>query len=1180
MGAFYRTQSNNSALYLPEMHACYRTYYSYNPNAVLQDKDGERGFRARWASDFEQISKLLMEPPLAYINEVNFLGGIDEDFAYTRLDNTYYSRQPLSAELQQRYVDELPEAIFELQIHSMDYFSWRNEFEVHGRTRDDKSVHMVVQVPEHQFYVWGHELASSDIGHLNSMVSALLEEKAASEGRIDQAVWARLELVDKRNYMGYHPTKKPYIRVTHSHSTHKYRIKEMFEEMWSKPKFYESFYKPVFSFLLDRNAYTFGWMITSTGASMAISEERRSHCDIEFTVNYTDVFGMSPATGEAGDPRYEALASYRIVSLDAEMLNPDEAGFPIADQNPIVSICSYSQRYNQGNVKLEVTRDPKDDTRVRQTGRSNYDDAMAFCVASVDAIDSTRFDEIALPNPPKANAGVPVFRRGIGRKTGKYKKDYITLIRRWNDFIARFAEWERYVGSKRSSVVFYNQELIVAIHALRQRPDGLSGDVWEKEQCLEWEHTVGYIVQHYDARYTGDIGQLSTLASNDPEEAHWMQMAAEAQAEAQSTLETEEDRLAFHGEIEHNWSLFHCRKKVFCYESEAAMIRGFRDYIVEYDPDVLTGYNVENFDLSFIIRRIELLDIRDETTGKLLSLGRVKSREDSVATKTATTRAHGERNFSEVRIAGRDVLDMLNVFNNDVYGKMGSYTLANVAEVKLGDTKHDVPHSAIPSLFRNNRERLNDYCLKDGELVLMLMNKLSTVNFLIAYAQLVGTITVGRLNVEGMQAKVFSGVARFMRKEGLDKIYPDVNYYSAGHAPCGLEDDGSYTGAWVFEPKCGLIVKLVWVVDFSGMYPNIMRDKNVGHDVMGVKAMWDKLGIDCTNPDICYRTKKEYLNPKTGAQEYYYILIPRRFFANEFEANNLTLDDCYASKKKALNPITELEEHFYTPKIDISTICGSLTEGIDGRDVVKKKMGQYSPWEEMYKVFDAQQQVYKIRNNSTYGACGVSKGKLAAKAASETVTLEGRDMVMNLATDLKREYGVEITGGKNIPSRQPANCSQVTQTRCLQFFPTSQSSTRCTRSLSIPRLANVPASQTKSRALSTTACRRTPAWNWRSATGPRFTWPRNAQCTFSICTSLTRSNDAGSSTVSVPWSPKAWKHSAVIAALLHRRQSTVLANVCSALRRVEMWNVPSARLRHSPRKKSPSSTRKASSSTR
>jgi len=37
------------------------------------------------------------------------------------------------------------------------------------------------------------------------------------------------------------------------------------------------------------------------------------------------------------------------------------------------------------------------------------------------------------------------------------------------------------------------------------------------------------------------------------------------------------------------------------------MLRGWRDFVRDVDPDIITGYNIVNFDLPYIIERAEFL---------------------------------------------------------------------------------------------------------------------------------------------------------------------------------------------------------------------------------------------------------------------------------------------------------------------------------------------------------------------------------------------------------------------------------------------------------------------------------------------------------------------------------------------------------------------------------------------
>ena len=47
--------------------------------------------------------------------------------------------------------------------------------------------------------------------------------------------------------------------------------------------------------------------------------------------------------------------------------------------------------------------------------------------------------------------------------------------------------------------------------------------------------------------------------------------------------------------------------KVLSYDKEEEMLRAWRDFLKEVDPDIITGYNIVNFDLPYIIERAEHL---------------------------------------------------------------------------------------------------------------------------------------------------------------------------------------------------------------------------------------------------------------------------------------------------------------------------------------------------------------------------------------------------------------------------------------------------------------------------------------------------------------------------------------------------------------------------------------------
>jgi DNA polymerase delta subunit 1 len=63
------------------------------------------------------------------------------------------------------------------------------------------------------------------------------------------------------------------------------------------------------------------------------------------------------------------------------------------------------------------------------------------------------------------------------------------------------------------------------------------------------------------------------------------------------------------------------------FKKEEDMLKDWRDFILKVDPDIITGYNIVNFDIPYIIERAEALKInRYPTFSKLKNkLSTIKS---------------------------------------------------------------------------------------------------------------------------------------------------------------------------------------------------------------------------------------------------------------------------------------------------------------------------------------------------------------------------------------------------------------------------------------------------------------------------------------------------------------------------------------------------------------------------
>lgn len=259
---------------------------------------------------------------------------------------------------------------------------------------------------------------------------------------------------------------------------------------------------------------------------------------------------------------------------------------------------------------------------------------------------------------------------------------------------------------------------------------------------------------------------------------------------------------------------------VLSYETEEELLAAFQLFVVGTDPDILTGYNIVNFDIPYLIDRAAQLKVKT-----FPYLGRQKAVASKVAESRFSSKAYGTRTSKITNINGRVTLDGMIVAQRDY--KLRSYTLNSVSFHFLQESKEDVHHSMITTLQNDSddtRRRLAVYCLKDALLPQRLMDKLMFLINYIEQARVCG-VPIGYLLSRGQQIKVFSQLLRKALQRGY--LIP----YNKSE-----QTDEKYTGATVIEPDRGYYDKPITTLDFSSLYPSIMMAHNLCYSTLGATA--------------------------------------------------------------------------------------------------------------------------------------------------------------------------------------------------------------------------------------------------------------------------------------------------------------------------------------------------------
>ena len=399
--------------------------------------------------------------------------------------------------------------------------------------------------------------------------------------------------------------------------------------------------------------------------------------------------------------------------------------------------------------------------------------------------------------------------------------------------------------------------------------------------------------------------------------------------------------------------------------NEIELITKFVEIIREEKPHILTGYNIFNFDIPYIIDRSKFKYLEDE----IFKINFHKTILSEEVCKSWSSSALRNQVFRYFTSEGIILVDLLPIIRKDY--KLSSYSLKNVSTQFIGDTKDPITHIDIHNTYKKYLKDSNDpkalkflkiigdYCIKDSELVMKIINKL---NIIFSYIEMSKIVNVGILDliVRGQQNKILNQVYEYCVNNNF--VLETNNIY--------FSEDGNYEGARVLEPVPGLYKDVV-SFDYCSLYPSL---------IMAYNLDFSTYLFDTTNIPKEYYQTFEY-EEHVGCEHDPNIIrkneLMEYFIQNKKNNENLHLweERTELMKKKPKNIIcTKRNFNFLKePKGILPTILESL---IQARKKAKKEMenneiNKDSTKEEItfYNSLNARQLALKASANSIYGAC-------------------------------------------------------------------------------------------------------------------------------------------------------------------------------------------------------------------
>jgi DNA polymerase elongation subunit (family B) len=241
--------------------------------------------------------------------------------------------------------------------------------------------------------------------------------------------------------------------------------------------------------------------------------------------------------------------------------------------------------------------------------------------------------------------------------------------------------------------------------------------------------------------------------------------------------------------------------------SEYELLNHFINYWMVDVPDVITGWNIELYDIPYICKRLNRV-LGEKLMKRFSPWGLVTEGESYIK----------GRKFTTFDVGGVTQLDYLNLYKKFTYKAQESYRLDYIAEVELGQKKLD--HSEFDTFkdfYTQGWQKFIEYNIVDVELVDRLEDKMKLIELALtmAYDAKVNYVDVF------YQVRMWDNIIyTYLKKRNI--VIPPKNKN---------QKDEKYEGAYVKEPIPG---KYDWVVSFdlNSLYPHLIMQYNISPETL------------------------------------------------------------------------------------------------------------------------------------------------------------------------------------------------------------------------------------------------------------------------------------------------------------------------------------------------------------
>lgn len=404
------------------------------------------------------------------------------------------------------------------------------------------------------------------------------------------------------------------------------------------------------------------------------------------------------------------------------------------------------------------------------------------------------------------------------------------------------------------------------------------------------------------------------------------------------------------------------------FKTEKDLLMNFIDAI--YDIDIISGWNSEGFDDIYLFNRLTM--VCGEKIANKLSFDDArkpyfKDKMDKFGKSKPT-----------LQISGRQSLDLMLLVRKFEPGERDSDALEFIADEKLPDLPKITYEGTLSDLYRDDFNTFLRYNIRDSEILKGLEDKFGYIKTAILLSHMdTGLLTdvLGTIKLTEMAI-----INDFHHR--LNLIVKDKD----------IEEDGTtelekFGGAFVLPPIVG-VHDWIATIDVNSLYPSTMRSINISFDTLiGQFTNTHDSYLSVINKSKKHETlvfEDGQVESLTG-KEWNELLRELNFSISAFGT-------VFSLEKQGIIP-SLLTDWFSQRKAYKKLAAENEVKYNEVKDSDKKASKKY---QEDYRKYNLLQTIFKLKLNSTYGACGNRFFRFYDVRMAESTTKSGREVLFHM----------------------------------------------------------------------------------------------------------------------------------------------------------------------------------------